>query len=62
MMNLFQVTYTVNKDNVRAVLRLNSIHEVIETLMLYHKSNEIDIKNIKPIDDDSRFIYVQYFD
>lgn len=61
-MKLFVVTYRLRNELVRAFLKLNSQDEIFATLSLYHGIDRICIKKIKEIDDNSRFIYVQYFD
>jgi hypothetical protein len=61
-MQLYIVDYFLHGDVVRAFLQLDKEEDVRPMLVMYHKSNSIDIKKIKKVPHNRNMVYVQYFD
>lgn len=63
-MKLFNVSYKLQKTEVRALLKLDDADDILPTLVQYHyvKTESIQIIRIREIKDYQKVLQVQYFD
>lgn len=59
---LYMVDYKLHRDLVRAVLNIGQETRIIALLNEYHKTQQIEIKRVRILNQEQKLLYVQYFD